>query len=311
MPENKLFPPEGLRPPVRHTLDCLREALESGAVLEAPVQRCDAGHTLHIDLDGIPGRISRPEAIAPWINGAGRDIAVLSRVGKPACFQVLSLQADEKGAPAAVLSRRAAQEAAMDFFLQNLEPGMVLTCRVTRLEPYGAFLDIGCGIIAILPIELISVSRISHPGARLQEGQKILAAVRSFDRENRRITMTTRELLGTWMENASRFAPGETVRGIVRSVKEYGSFIELAPNLSGLADSREDLSPGDGVSVFIKSIRPERMKIKLQVIEKLPPQMQPESLRYQITDGKLDRWTYSPPGYEKEPVETVFTAPVP
>lgn len=311
MPENKLFPPEGLRPPVRHTLDCLREALESGAVLEAPVQRCDAGHTLHIDLDGIPGRISRPEAIAPWINGAGRDIAVLSRVGKPACFQVLSLQADEKGAPAAVLSRRAAQEAAMDFFLQNQEPGMVLTCRVTRLEPYGAFLDIGCGIIAILPIELISVSRISHPGARLQEGQKILAAVRSFDRENRRITMTTRELLGTWMENASRFAPGETVRGIVRSVKEYGSFIELAPNLSGLADSREDLSPGDGVSVFIKSIRPERMKIKLQVIEKLPPQMQPEPLRYQITDGKLDRWTYSPPGYEKEPVETVFTAPVP
>ncbi len=311
MPENKLFPPEGLRPPVRHTLDCLREALESGAVLEAPVQRCDAGHTLHIDLDGIPGRISRPEAIAPWINGAGRDIAVLSRVGKPACFQVLSLQADDKGAPAAVLSRRAAQEAAMDFFLQNLEPGMVLTCRVTRLEPYGAFLDIGCGIIAILPIELISVSRISHPGARLQEGQKILAAVRSFDRENRRITMTTRELLGTWMENASRFAPGETVRGTVRSVKEYGSFIELAPNLSGLADSREDLSPGDGVSVFIKSIRPERMKIKLQVIEKLPPQMQPEPLRYQITDGKLDRWTYSPPGYEKEPVETVFTAPVP
>lgn len=310
MPENKLFLPEGLRPPVRHTLDCLREALESGAVLEAPVQRCDAGHTLHIDLDGIPGRISRPEAIAPWINGAGRDIAVLSRVGKPACFQVLSLQADEKGAPAAVLSRRAAQEAAMDFFLQNLEPGMVLTCRVTRLEPYGAFLDIGCGIIAILPIELISVSRISHPGARLQEGQKILAAVRSFDRENRRITMTTRELLGTWMENASRFASGETVRGTVRSVKEYGSFIELAPNLSGLADSREDLSPGDGVSVFIKSIRPERMKIKLQVIEKLPPQMQPEPLRYQVTDGKLDRWIYSPPGYEKEPVETVFTAPV-
>ena len=311
MPENKLFLPEGLRPPVRHTLDCLREALESGTVLEAPVQRCDAGHTLHIDLDGIPGRISRPEAIAPWINGAGRDIAVLSRVGKPACFQVLSLQADEKGAPAAVLSRRAAQEAAMDFFLQNLEPGMVLTCRVTRLEPYGAFLDIGCGIIAILPIELISVSRISHPGARLQEGQKILAAVRSFDRENRRITMTTRELLGTWLENAAQFASGETVTGFVRGIKDYGVFVELTPNLSGLADSREALSPGDGVSVFIKSIRPERMKIKLQVIEKLPPQMQPEPLRYQITDGKLGRWTYSPPGYEKEPVETVFTAPVP
>lgn len=46
--------------------------------------------------------------------------------------------------------------------------------------------------------------------------------------------MTHKELLGTWMENASWFHPGETVRGEVRSVKEYGSFIELAPNLSGL-----------------------------------------------------------------------------
>ena len=123
--------------------------------------------------------------------------------------------------------------------------------------------------------------------------------------------MTMRELLGTWMENASRFAPGETVRGTVRSVKDYGSFVELAPNLSGLADSRENLTPGDGVSVYIKSIRPERMKIKLQVIEKLPSPEEPEPLRYQITDGKLDRWTYSPPGYEREPVETVFTSPSP
>lgn len=311
MPENKLFLPEGLCPPVRLTLDHLRGAKESGALLEAPVQRCDTGHTLHIDLDGIAGRISRTEAIAPWINGAGRDIAVLSRVGKPVCFKVQCLQADDKGAPVAVLSRRAAQETAMDFFLENLEPGMILTCRVTRLEPYGAFLDIGCGIIAILPIELMSVSRINHPSARLREGQKILAAVRSFDREHRRITMTMRELLGTWLENASRFAPGETVRGVVRGVKEYGSFIELTPNLSGLADSREDLSPGDGVSVFIKSIRPERMKIKLQVIEKVPPLEKPEPLRYQITDGQIGRWTYSPPGYEKTPVETVFTAPAP
>ena len=95
--------------------------------------------------------------------------------------------------------------------------------------------------------------------------------------------------------------------GIVRSVQPYGSFIELAPNLSGLADTREDLAPGDRVSVYIKSIRPERMKIKLQVIEKLPPAAAPP-LRYQITDGRLEHWVYSPPNYEKEPVETDFTA---
>lgn len=96
----------------------------------------------------------------------------------------------------------------------------------------------------MLPIEHISVSRISHPKERFRPGQKILAAVRSIDREKRRITMTHKELLGTWMENASWFHPGETVRGEVRSVKEYGSFIELAPNLSGLADARRTCARG-------------------------------------------------------------------
>ena len=310
MPENKLYPPEGLRPPVPLTLDRLREALEAGDILEAPVQRCGVDHTLCLNLGGVRGRIPREEAVAPWISGAERDIAVLSRVGKPTCFTVTALEADAKGAPTALLSRRAAQEKAIAYFLEHLEPGSILTGRITRLESFGAFVDVGCGIVAMLPIEHISVSRISHPKDRFQEGQKILAAVWSLDREARRITLTHRELLGTWMDNASRFRPGETVRGVVRTVKDYGSFIELAPNLSGLADAKERLSPGDGVSVYIKSIRPERMKIKLQVIEKLPP-APAEPIRYQVTDGKLDRWVYSPPDYEKQPVETVFTAPSP
>ena len=310
MPENKLYPPEGLRPPVPLSLSDLKEALESGTILEAPVQRCDVEHTLHLSLGSVQGRMSREDAVAPWISGSERDIAVLSRVGKSTCFTVTALEADEKGAPVARLSRRAAQEKAMDDFLRHLSPGSLLTGRITRLETFGAFVDVGCGIIAMLPIEHISVSRISHPKERFQVGQKVLTAVWSLDRETKRITLTHRELLGTWLENASRFRPGETVRGIVRTVKDYGSFIELAPNLSGLADAKERLFPGDGVSVYIKSIRPERMKVKLQVIEKLPP-AQPEPIRYQITDGKLEHWIYSPPDYEKTPVETVFTAPSP
>jgi small subunit ribosomal protein S1 len=303
--------PEGLRPQAPATLALLQEAMAGGTVLEYPVERCDTGHTLHFTLGGVRGLMPREEAISPWISGAERDIAVLSRVGKPTCFCVTAIRADEKGAPMAMLSRRLVQEQALDDFLEHLVPGSVVTAVVTRLESFGAFLDIGCGIIAMLPIEYISVSRISHPDQRFRPGQKILAAVKSVDRERRRFTMTPRELLGTWMENASRFRTGEPVRGVVRSVTDYGSFVELTPNLSGLADSREGLRVGDGVSVFIKSIRPERMKIKLQVIETLPPPAGPEPIRYQITDGVLERWVYSPPGYEKEPVETVFTPPDP
>lgn len=308
MPENQLYPPEGLRPPVPLDPAALREAAETGAILEGTALRCGADRSLCLSLDGVRAVIPRAEAVAPWVSGADRDIAVLSRVGKPVCFTVTGLRADGKGAPEALLSRRDAQERAMAYFLEHLRPGSVITAVVTRLEPFGAFVDMGCGIAAMVPVEFLSVSRISHPSDRVRPGQKILAAVKSVDRERRRFTLTLRELLGTWLENASFFAPGETVRGIVRSVKDYGAFVELSPNLSGLADLRPGMAPGDGVSVYIKSIRPERMKIKLQIIERLPPPAAPEPLRYQITDGCLDRWVYSPPGCEKPAIETVFTS---
>ena len=198
----------------------------------------------------------------------------------------------------------------MDHFLQHLKPGTLLTGRITRLESFGAFVDIGCGIIALLPVERISVSRIAHASDRFRVGDRILAAVLTFDPQQRRITLTHRELLGTWMENASRFSAGETVRGTVRSVMEYGTFVELTPNLSGLADSRPDLRPGDGVSVYIKSLRGENMKVKLHIIETLPPVEGPEPLYYQITDGQLERWIYSPPDCAKR-VETDFIVSVP
>ena len=311
MPENQQYLPEGLRPPALFTLSALRDAMDQGTILEGPVLRCGVQRDLILSLGGIRGYIPKDEVLSPWISGAERDIAVLSRVGKPACFTVKDIRADERGAPEALLSRRAAQEAAMAYFLEHLRPGSVTAAVVTHLESFGAFLDIGCGIVAMLPIEYISVSRISHPGARFRPGQKILAAVRSVDHGRRRFTMTHKELLGTWLENASCFSPGETVQGVVRSVKDYGVFIELTPNLSGLADTRPGLEAGDHVSVYIKSIRPDRMKIKLQVVEKLPPLREPEPLRYQITDGCLDRWVYSPPGYARPPVETVFTDLVP
>ena len=311
MPENKIYLPEGLRPCASLNLNLLRDALDQNTILEAPVERCDGSRALHILLGPVERLNPREEAISPWISGADRDIALLSLVGKPICFTVTSLTADEKGAPHALLSRRAVQEKALDHLLETLEPGMLLTCRVTHMESFGAFVDIGCGIIAMLPIERISVSRIPHPAARFRTGQKILAAVLAIDREKRRFTMTHRELLGTWMENASYFSPGETVQGIVRSIREYGAFVELAPNLSGLADLKDGVTEGDRVSVYIRSIRSEHMKVKLQIIQRLPPLLYPAPLRYQITDGKLDRWVYSPPGYEKPPVVTEFAGSCP
>ena len=80
--------------------------------------------------------------------------------------------------------------------------------------------------------------------------------------------LTLREPLGTWRRTPPALPPGETVVGIVRSVEDYGVFIEIAPNLAGLAEPDTALHPGQTVSVYIKSILPDKMKIKLVVVNK-------------------------------------------
>ncbi len=139
-----------------------------------------------------------------------------------------------------------------------------------------------------------------------RSGQRICAAVLGLDRQNRRIILTHRELLGTWTENAELFHPGSVVTGRVRGIKEYGTFIELTPNLSGLAERTEQLSEGDRVSVFIKSILPDRMKIKLLVIDRLPFEESPPAFSYFISSGRLDRWRYAPEICQKAGGETIF-----
>lgn len=119
--------------------------------------------------------------------------------------------------------------------------------------------------------------------------------------------MTHRELLGTWEENASRFAPTQTVSGIVRSIEPYGIFVELAPNLAGLAELREGVSVGDRCAVYIKSILPERMKIKLVIID-AHAESHPQKMNYFVDTAAVRHmgyWRYSPEGCSKL-VETRF-----
>ena len=189
-------------------------------------------------------------------------------------------------------------------YLDPLEAGSVIPCTVTHIENFGAFCDIGCGISALLPIDCLSVSRISSPKDRVQVGQQLLCAIKNRDIQGR-IVLTLRELLGTWSENAACFAPGETVVGIVRSVEEYGVFIEIAPNLAGLAEADSSLHPGQAVSVYIKNILPDKMKIKLVVVNKNLSQPLRFEPHYFVTRGRLKKWIYSTPQSRKQ-IETIF-----
>lgn len=311
MKTSECYLPEGsytALPEVRQalsSLDGLRRAQDEGMILEAVAQRCTAAHDLLFDFGFAEGVMPRSCGALGVAEGDTREIAILSRVGKPTCFVVTEID-ESVDVPVVWLSRTIAQQRAQDYFLDALHPGDVIPATVTHLENFGAFVDIGCGVASLIGIENLSVSRIFHPSDRLRVGQRICAAVRTVEPAARRVSLTHRELLGTWEQNAALFSPGETVRGVVRSVEPYGVFIELAPNLSGLAEPRGDLTPGTIVSVYIKSILPQRMKIKLTVIDVLAPSAEPDPPPYFITDGHIDEWIYTPPCCDRKYIATVF-----
>ena len=302
--------PEGKRIRTARNLEYLsspggiREAMERGEILEARAILCDCSHNLTVDLGCMRGFIPREEGAVGIREGAVRDIAVISRVGKPVSFLVSEVVTDAEGRELAILSRARAQRRCIDNYLTTLRPGDIIPARVTHLEPFGAFCDVGCGMAALMPIDALSVSRIDHPDERFRVGMDIRAVVKS--RVGTRITLSHKELLGTWEENAAGFAVGETVTGVIRSVENYGAFVELTPNLAGLAELRDDLRVGAAASVYIKSIIPNRMKIKLIVIDCLDVQPQLALPRYFIAEGHMDTFVYSPADCDKV-IMTDFT----
>ena len=280
----------------------IADCFAKGTVLEARATVCDAQHNLIVDMGCMKGIIPRTQGAIGIDDGTVRDIAIISRVGKPVSFVITSIDVDQNGRPVATLSRALAQKQCIENYINTLNCGDVIDAVVTHLEPFGAFCDIGCGIPSLIPIDAISVSRISHPRDRFTPGDKIRAVVKNID--GGRITLSQKELLGTWEQNASLFTQGETVSGIIRSVESYGVFVELTPNLAGLAEPKADIKPSQGASVYIKSIIPEKMKVKLIIIDSfdtLPPIKQ----QYFCDSDHIDYWQYSPDSSGKL-IETVF-----
>ncbi len=298
MIRTKEFYPEGwlLNTPENRaataTPTALADAAAAGTVLEANVILCDAAHNLIVDLGCMKGLILREEGAVGIAEGTVRDIALISRVGKPVCFTVTAIKTNAQGRLYAELSRRAAQLRCLEQLHREKPVGSVLNARVTHLESFGAFCDVGCGIAALLPIDAISVSRISHPRDRLRVGQDLRVVVRAVD-ENGRITLTQKELLGTWAENAAEFSEGQTVSGIIRSVESYGVFVELTPNLAGLAEPKPAARAGMLASVFVKSIIQEKMKVKLIIIDCFEGDYTPP-LQYFFNGSSMQHWQYSP-----------------
>lgn len=244
----------------------LEEAIQNGQVLQGIVKECDENYNLHINLGkSIQGIIPiyEVEGINTDEKGLPKKNLCTGKVNKFVQFRVKGF--DQEDIP--ILSRKDVQKEALTKALEELTVGQTVQGIVKNITTYGAFIEIGGGVVGLAHIEDLSVARIKTPFERLKVGQKVKVVVKYIDKENNKIALSYKENFGTWEENANKFKTGETVKGIIRETEKNhnGIFIELTPNLVGMAEYREGLTYGQNIPVFIKKIDYDKKKVKLVI----------------------------------------------
>ena len=159
----------------------------------------------------------------------------------------------------------------------TLQKGMTITGTITSIQPFGAFVDIGC-IEGLIPISEISWGRIEDIHAILEPGQQVEVAAMKLDWDNDRFSFSLKETLpDPWHTVSEKFEEGINYTGIVARLADFGAFVTLAPGIDGLVHisnlgggrrinhPREVVQQGEELEVRIDSIDPEEKRISLSV----------------------------------------------
>jgi len=114
--------------------------------------------------------------------------------------------------------------------------GKQVTGRVTKLLPYGAFIEIEKGVEGLVHVsELSWVKRITRPSDVLEIDQEITAVVLGISIEEQKISLGVRQLeANPWDEIEARYPVGATIKGPVRNLTAYGAFVELEEGIDGM-----------------------------------------------------------------------------
>lgn len=283
------------------SLNAIIDVAENESILEDRPYKCDRDGTLYFRLnEDCIGIIERGEFELNFIDHLPKKSTISRRVNQPTCFVALEVSSlYHNGHVVVKLSRKRAQEKCYDDFIGKMIADEVISGRIVRTFPTYTLVDVGAGITGMLPRNSICVSRSLNTSERFNVGQDIYAKIVRFDDFGRPV-LSHKELLGTWEENAKLFSTGETVCAVARNTiplantEKRGLFIELLPNLCGLAEIDPNLTInfGQEVTARIRSISQEKQKIKLDIINIFPDYATSGSFYYWITSGVAKDWMY-------------------
>ena len=199
-------------------------------------------------------------------------------VGKTMEFKVVKINENIKNA---VVSHKALIESDIEqqraVIMSKLEKGQVLEGTIKNITDFGAFLDLG-GVDGLLYITDISWGRITHPSEVLKIDQKINVVVLDFDDEKKRISLGLKQLTPhPWDQLPENLAEGNTIKGKVVNIEDYGAFLEIAPGIEGLVhvseiswantpvNAKEFFKMGDEHSAKIVTLDKDARKMSLSI----------------------------------------------
>lgn len=202
-------------------------------------------------------------------------------VGKRFEFKITKF---EEGGRNIVVSRRRLLEEARDLTVGNFasenKPGSVVRGRVSRLEPFGAFIELQPGIDGLAHISELSWSRVGHPSEVLQVGQEVAAKVLKLENQEGRlrISLSIKQTgAEPWENMPNDIRAGQVVTGKVTRIAKFGAFVELTPGVEGLIPlsemsytkrvmrADEVVKEGEQVAVMIKEVDPQTRRIGLSL----------------------------------------------
>ena len=254
----------------------LREAYQKSAPVEGKIKEvCKGGY--HVD-------VLQRRAFCPFSQIDSAPVEDPS-VHVGATYAFLITRFEDKGRNIVVSRRELLNrelEVARKQFLASLQVGDVLDGHVTRIMPFGAFVALSAGVEGMVHVSEISWSKTADPGEVLQSGDRLRVKVIGMDAGSGsgqlRIALSIKQLLeDPWLSVEDQFREGDVVRGKVTRCMAFGAFIEIAPGIEGLVHisemsytrrvhkTEEVVTPGDAVTVVVKSVDPEKKRISLSL----------------------------------------------
>ena len=199
-------------------------------------------------------------------DGLVNEKYILNKKGKILHVCIKEILENPDGSFELIVSKKKLELKVRKWMYMHLQAGMKLKGVLVSTNEHTAFIDVGGGVTGILKSEDITDTNIKHTSDVLKIGQRIQVIVKKFDRDTGRIELSYKEQLGTFEDNIKKFKEGDIVEGIVRGRIKTGIFIELKPNLVGLAEHVNGVEYGQKVLVSIRRIIPDKKKIKLVII---------------------------------------------